>query len=247
MYEHQVFYPLLFEQGTDPVIVIKNNQIIDCNAATIALLAYPNKKALLMLTPADISPPFQPDGSCSKEKTADLIAKTLISGFECFDWTHQRADGELILIQAMFTVMVLNNETTIYVVWRNIRELQAKVAAPLSYDDLVLFDFENILSLLGNNQTLLAEILQEFKDGMQSFLTDLNDLLLAQDRLAAMALVHDLKGTAGNMGAIRLHAAVTDLDAVLKVRLPNQASVQNFSQTFVATMASLDNLLNLPR
>jgi HPt (histidine-containing phosphotransfer) domain-containing protein len=121
-----------------------------------------------------------------------------------------------------------------------------KNVTSLSYDDLVIFDFKNILCLLGNNQIMLTEVLHEFKNSMQSFLTDLNELLLAEDRLAAMALVHDLKGTAGNMGAVRLHAAVTDLNAELKVSLPNQASVQCFSLAFVATMVSLDNILKPP-
>ena len=107
----------------------------------------------------------------------------------------------------------------------------------------MLFDVENLLSLLGNNQTFLVEILQEFKVSMQSFLPKLNDLLLTQDRLAVKALVHDLKGTAANMGAVRLHAAVSDLDTELKIRLPDEASVQRFSQIFIATMASLDNRL----
>jgi HPt (histidine-containing phosphotransfer) domain-containing protein len=124
-----------------------------------------------------------------------------------------------------------------------IPEQRVIVAATASYDDLALFDFKNILALLGNNQALLIDILQTFKDSFHSFLAELNALLLTKDRLAIQTIVHTLKGTAGNMGAMRLHAAVTLLDTELKVSLPNEDRLQSFSQTFVATMASLDNIL----
>ena len=120
---------------------------------------------------------------------------------------------------------------------------RVNVAATALYDDLALFDFKNILALIGNNQALLIDILQTFKDSFHSFPAELNALLLTKDRLAIQAIVHTLKGTAGNMGAVRLHAAVTLFDAELKVSLPNEDRLQSFSQTFIATMASLDNIL----
>jgi len=119
----------------------------------------------------------------------------------------------------------------------------AIIAAPLSYDDLAVFDFKTVLTLIGHNQSLLLDILQLFKESLPNFLVDLNALLLAKDRLAAQALVHSLKGTSGNMGAMRLYAAVSALDAELKVSLPNAASVQSFSLIFIETMADLDNIL----
>ena len=122
MHDNHDFYQLLFENSTDPIVIIKNNQFIDCNAATLALLAYPNKQEFLKLGLSDISPPFQTDGSCSKEKAADVIASTLNSGFECFEWTHQRTDGELVFVQVMLTVMAVNNENFIHAALRNIRE-----------------------------------------------------------------------------------------------------------------------------
>ena len=125
MHDNRDFYQLLFENSADPIIIVKNNQFIDCNAATLALLAYPNKQEFLKLGPSDISPPFQADGACSKEKAADIIARTLSSGFECFEWTHQRTDGELVFVQIMLTVMVVNNETLLHAVLRNIRQQQS--------------------------------------------------------------------------------------------------------------------------
>lgn len=125
MHDNRDFYQLLFENSADPILIVKNNQFIDCNAATLALLAYPNKQEFLKLGPSDISPPFQADGACSKEKAADIIARTLSSGFECFEWTHQRTDGELVFVQIMLTVMVVNNETLLHAVLRNIRQQQS--------------------------------------------------------------------------------------------------------------------------
>ena len=122
---------------------------------------------------------------------------------------------------------------------------QVEEDIPISYDDLAYFDFKNILSVLGDNRTLLAELLQEFKKSMQGFLAELKDVLAAEDRLAARALVHTLKGTTCNLGVMRLHAAAIALEAELKVRLPNETKVHSFSTVFVATMVNLDNILQL--
>jgi len=55
-------YFTLFEKMADPVLLFKDNQFINCNEATLKLLAYPNKATFLNLSPWDISPEFQADG-----------------------------------------------------------------------------------------------------------------------------------------------------------------------------------------
>ena len=61
MHDKRDFYRLLFENSADPILIFKDNHFIDCNAAALTLLAYPNKQEFLKLGPGDISPPFQAD------------------------------------------------------------------------------------------------------------------------------------------------------------------------------------------
>ena len=173
MHDNRDFYKLLFENSTDPILVFKDNQFIDCNAATLTLLAYANKQEFLKLGPADISPPFQADGACSKEKAAEILARILNSGFECFEWTHQRSDGVLVDVQVMLTVMVFNNETIIHVIWRKIREQQQQQQQQQQQLALEIAELKSNFFSLQNKQ-----------------LTSLNQQYQTTFRLAPIGIAH---------------------------------------------------------
>ena len=179
MHDNPDFYQLLFENCSDPILIIKNNQFINCNAATLALLAYPNKQEFLTLGPCDISPPFQPNGVCSIAMAAEINARTLSSGFECFEWTHKRSDGELIYVQVMLTVMVLNNETIIHSVWRNIRAQQQLLSNNLKLS----LEISELKSALLNQQSTLLK--QQNKD-----LTTINQRYKKSFELAPIGIIH---------------------------------------------------------
>ena len=51
---------------------------------------------LTELTPADVSPEFQPDGRRSSELARELMDAALAGGMPVFEWIHQQPDGRLI-------------------------------------------------------------------------------------------------------------------------------------------------------
>lgn len=51
---------------------------------------------LAELTPADVSPEFQPGGQRSRDLAREKIAEVLAGGRSVFEWIHQHADGRLI-------------------------------------------------------------------------------------------------------------------------------------------------------
>ena len=171
MHDNRDFYRLLFDKGPYPTLIIKEGQFIDCNSATITLLAYANKQAFLKLGPADISPAFQPDGECSKVKAAALIARILSSGFECFDWTLQGSDGELINVQVIATVMVLNNATIIHSEWRNIRAQQQQQQQQLLQQQLLSTNVQLTLEIAELKSTVLAQQNKQLRAINQRYLT----------------------------------------------------------------------------
>ena len=177
MHDKRDFYRLLFENSADPILIFKDNHFIDCNAAALTLLAYPNKQEFLKLGPGDISPPFQADGTNSQEKAAEIIARTLSSGFECFEWTHQCADGDLINVQVMLTAMVINNESIIYAIWRNIREQQQQQQQQLLSDNL-----QQALEISELKSTLLTQHNKQ--------LSSLNQRYKTSFELAPIGIVH---------------------------------------------------------
>ena len=54
-----------------------------------------SREELLRLTPADISPPFQPDGRPSPEMARQKISEALSGANPVFDWLHKHPSGRL--------------------------------------------------------------------------------------------------------------------------------------------------------
>ncbi|MFZ2852983.1 MAG: EAL domain-containing protein [Rhodocyclaceae bacterium] len=115
----------LFEKQSDPILLLKDGAFVDCNTATLTLLAYPSKAEFLNRKPADISPLYQPDGRSSAEKAAELIAATLQAGYRRFEWLHIRADGSEVPVEVTLTLVTLRGETILHTLWRDITERQA--------------------------------------------------------------------------------------------------------------------------
>ncbi|WP_027183591.1 PAS domain S-box protein [Desulfovibrio inopinatus] len=117
------FYDV-FQHSSDPIILVHNDHFIDANDAAIKLLGYKDKAPLLSLTPADISPPIQPDGSSSKEKFHRIIKLSLDKGTHQFEWMHVRADGESILVNVTLTSMLFDDKEIIHGVWKDVTDLR---------------------------------------------------------------------------------------------------------------------------
>ncbi len=117
-------YFTLFEKMADPVLPFKDNQFINCNEATLKLLAYPNKATFLNLSPWDISPEFQADGHSSYEKSKAINALAMHSGHHRYDWQHLRYDGVIVPVEVTLTAINHYGDVLLHVVWRDITERQ---------------------------------------------------------------------------------------------------------------------------
>src|SRR5258705_5495096 len=53
-------------------------------------------KSLTALTPADVSPEFQPSGHRSSELAHEIMAEALAGGTPVFEWIHRQPNGRLI-------------------------------------------------------------------------------------------------------------------------------------------------------
>src|SRR4051812_7176506 len=65
-----------FERSVDAAWLLdpQAGVFVDCNQAAVELLGAENKAQLLRLRPEQLSPPNQPDGSPSAEKTVEMIS-----------------------------------------------------------------------------------------------------------------------------------------------------------------------------
>jgi len=139
-------FRLLFEKSTEPILLLnRKRRIIDCNEAVIRLLGYKRKDELIGLNPLDISPDIQPDGVSSQEKTKKIIHKALRHGTSQFEWMLKRADGENVLVEGSFSVIVLAGEPVLLTVWRDITERRRAEEAIKRAEENYRMIFENAM------------------------------------------------------------------------------------------------------
>jgi PAS domain S-box-containing protein len=126
--ESEKRFRLMFEETADALVLLDpiDNKIIDCNAATAAMLGFKTLDELLPLKPFEISPPLQPDGRKSLEKSQEMIAIALRNGSHRFEWMYCSSHRENFLVEVLHTPMQLGKQQVIMSTWRDIDERKKK-------------------------------------------------------------------------------------------------------------------------
>lgn len=122
LFDQKNVFETLFNESSDPVLLIKNGHFIDCNNSALKTLKFDKKEKLLNLKPHQISPKFQPDGSKSIEKEEFLIEDCLKRGKNQFQWVHIKANQEQFWVDVSLTKIFLDNEIILHVSWRDITD-----------------------------------------------------------------------------------------------------------------------------
>jgi PAS domain S-box-containing protein len=95
--ESELFRRRVFEGSHLPIVVMdeQTQKYIDCNPAAAAIYGFGSCEETLGKTPADVSAPFQADGSPSEPGSRRFIDMAITEGMVVFDWRHRRPNGEL--------------------------------------------------------------------------------------------------------------------------------------------------------
>jgi len=175
LYKSEKRYRTLFEKSKDALLVIKNQQFIDCNQAAVDMLGYDSKEQMLQTHPSKLSPEFQPDGRDSFTKALEMIEITLKNGSHRFEWNHVRANKEVFPVEVLLTAVSIEDDNqVIHATWRDITEKKLaeierdranQLAAEQEKHALVgrvagkmAHDFNNILGvIMGNTELALLD------------------------------------------------------------------------------------------
>ena len=104
------------------------------------------------------------------------------------------------------------------------------------------FDLAEGLRRLQGNRKLYRKLLLDFNRQYASTADNIQQALSANDLNQVHSLVHSIKGLAGNLSAIDLHSAATEMDALVKQALSGKLpEAEHLDRTF----AELKNALNI--
>src|SRR5262245_24383949 len=101
-----------FERSIDAVWLLDQQAgvFVDCNQAAVELIGAENKQQLLRTRPEDLSPPLQPDGKTSAEKSAEIIEIIQRQKTYLFEWMMRRLDGRDVPIEVSATAVLMGGE-----------------------------------------------------------------------------------------------------------------------------------------
>jgi diguanylate cyclase (GGDEF)-like protein/PAS domain S-box-containing protein len=113
-------YRVLFEDSADANWLMDEKGFLDCNSAALQMFGY--SAGAEMVHPADISPPRQPDGTCSRAASEQKIAAAFLNGKERFEWLHQRKNGNVFPAEVCLTALTLSGRRTLLATVRDITD-----------------------------------------------------------------------------------------------------------------------------
>jgi PAS domain S-box-containing protein len=129
----------LYEQSGDAILLLDEGIFTDCNPTTVKMMRCNDKKQLLSLHPAQLSPEIQPDGRDSFEKAKEMTAIAFLRGSHRFEWMHRRLDGEDFWVEVLLTVIPLDGKEILHTVWREIGD-RKKAESALHHKNQELSD-----------------------------------------------------------------------------------------------------------
>ena len=122
-------YRDIFEKSIDPVVILKDGDIIDCNMATLQVFGYSKEELLEKDYVLKIWPEYQPDGINSIEKSKRLRQIAIDKGSSRFRWYHKQKNGHVFPTEVTLTrIDEVDNKTTIHAVVKDITERVKKEA-----------------------------------------------------------------------------------------------------------------------
>lgn len=100
---------------------------IDCNEAAAHLFGLTSKEEFLELF-WELSPKFQPDGSCSRTSLQEKIQEAYATGRVSFEWQHQKLDGSLLPTEVTLVRVEYQGHYIVVGYTRDLRELKGMLA-----------------------------------------------------------------------------------------------------------------------
>jgi len=166
---------LVFERSPDAILLLDDGVFIDCNQAAVDMLRAAGKDELLSLSPSDLSPAIQPDGTSSTTKAQQMTAVALERGSHRFEWLARRRNGSEFPVEVLLTAIPFQERQILYVVWRDItrrKEAERELAKSRESEDAFRSGQGRVLEMIAQGATLsdvlasLVTLIEAQSEGM---------------------------------------------------------------------------------
>ncbi|UOG73081.1 PAS domain S-box protein [Hymenobacter tibetensis] len=110
----------LFEHSADAVVLIRELNIVDCNAAAMQMLGATDKSQMVQQPISILVPEYQPNGSRSEDLIRQHYASLRRNGSHRFEWYRRTFRGESKWLEIVLTYINVGGEQLVHSVWRDI-------------------------------------------------------------------------------------------------------------------------------
>lgn len=166
---------LVFERSPDAILLLDDGVFIDCNQAAVDMLRAAGRDELLSLSPSDLSPAIQPDGTSSSTKAQQMIAVALERGSHRFEWLARRRNGNEFPVEVSLTTIPFQERQILQVVWRDIsrsKEAERELSKSREAEDAFRAGQGHVLEMIAQGATLsdvlasLVTLIEAQSEGM---------------------------------------------------------------------------------
>jgi len=125
--ESKLKFKTIFDSARDAVMLLTPERgFFEANPSTIEIFGCKDKSELTKKSPADLSPPYQPDGKLSAVKANEMMSIAMEKGSHFFEWVHKRIDGQEFFADVLLTKMKWENKM---VLQANVRDITKRKKA----------------------------------------------------------------------------------------------------------------------
>jgi len=146
-------YHTLFEGTGDSIFLMRGEQFVDCNPATLKMFGC-TREQIIGQPPYRFSPEFQPDGRRSDEKAVEKITAAFGGTTQNFEWLHCRYDSSLFDAEVTLNVVEIRGEPHLLATVRDHSE-RKRAEAELAHSRRELMERNDSLRLINTLSTQL--------------------------------------------------------------------------------------------
>jgi len=118
----QLKFKTLFDTNSDGIVLMDESHFVDCNPAALRMFQIASSRLFTQLTPTDLGPPRQADGTDTRTYAMTHIRQAIAEGHGYFEWQGKRADGTIFPAEIALHSMTLDNQVITQAIIRDITE-----------------------------------------------------------------------------------------------------------------------------